>query len=268
MRLHEIKSLYTQVQAALKQSAKIPNTKVISLGDHRPYKIVDINDPRPAVKYDPSILDKIAVADQLVQNAKMQLDAWEQQQQKANYEKHKHTGWIPALDLKNTSRYQQLSAALELARQRLRELRRAPRHVSADKQLSETYIPKYYSQPVDQIQTAIARMNKMPNSKIVLVGQYGGFRVVDRSDPRPEVLPDFSLLRQIRSTRQRITAIDHLLRKYKWEYGVYYHPQEHPEKVKKMLANTPVLPLEKEKSELKKTLDSFRDLPRYTLAKK
>lgn len=129
-------------------------------------------------------------------------------------------------------------------------------------------IPRYYSQPVDHIQTAIARMNKIPNSKIVLVGQYGGFKVVDRSDPRPEVFPDYALLKEIRSTRSRITEIGKLLMKYQEEYDVYYLTNAKPDKVKKMYANTPVRELEQERLRLKDKLASLVDVPRYTMSPK
>lgn len=132
--------------------------------------------------------------------------------------------------------------------------------------LSETYIPRYYSQSTDQIQTAISRMHKIPNSKIIRLGQYGGFKVVDRSDPRPEVMPDYALLKQIRSTRNRITEIDKLLRKYQSEYDVYYYSK--PDQLKKMYAETPFRKLEHERVELKDKLTSLINVPRYTLAKK
>jgi hypothetical protein len=131
--------------------------------------------------------------------------------------------------------------------------------------LSETYIPRYYSQSTDHIQTAISRMHKIPNSKIIRLGQYGGFKVVDRSDPRPEVMPDYALLKQIRSIRNRITEIDKLLRKYQSEYDVYYLSHTKPDQLKKMYANTPFRKLEHERVELKDKLTSLINVPRYII---
>ena len=96
------------------------------------------------------------------------------------------------------------------------------------------------NRPVPQIQTAIARSKKIPNSKVIKLGPNRGFVVVDRSDPRPEVVPDLTVTGKVSNANQRYRDLYVQMRRLERKYNTDApgHPELRDANWQKMLQNT------------------------------
>lgn len=121
------------------------------------------------------------------------------------------------------------------------------------------------NRPVPQIQTAIARSRKIPNSKVIKLGPNRGYVVVDRSDPRPEVKPDLTVIGDVSKADQRYRQILKQMRRLEKEYDTLSpgKPELRTANVQNMLKNTNYRELSKEKQKMMAIIKQHEDQPRH-----
>jgi hypothetical protein len=123
------------------------------------------------------------------------------------------------------------------------------------------------NRPVPQINVAMARAKKIPNSKVIKLGPDRGYVVVDRSDPRPEVKPDLTVLGDVSKADERYRQLLRQMRKLENEYNTSSpgKPELRTANVQNMLKNTNYRELSKEKQKMMAIIKQHKDQPRHTV---